>query len=318
MRVVANERRAMTLVELLVVFAIIGVLVALLIPAVQAAREAARRAQCSNNLKQLGLAFSNYEAAHGCFPLIGSSGATYSHLTRILPHLEQGAIYNQINFSVSTSDIGPGGANATIVPLRIAAFLCPSDGQSTMYPGWTNYAGNVGNALTARESNGALQVDPDIRPKPVGYRDVIDGASASAGSSEWLVSFLTPEPVPEIRMVLMFNGQGLTAGDFATRCRSLDFGSLDSNERAPFKGFSWILGGYDTIYNHFLGINERSCLARGSPQKFALTATSHHPGGANVVFLDGHVQFVRSSTDLQIWRALGSIAGSEIVSAGSY
>ena len=313
---ISPDRRGLTLIELLVVIAIVGLLAALLLPAVQAAREAARRAQCANNLKQIGIAFSSYEATHGCFPLVGISGLDYSHLSRMLPFLEQGTLYNKINFEVEKPADGP--ANATIVPIRVATFLCPSDGQSTMYPAWTNYAGNLGNALGVREANGPFQVGSEYQPMPMRYSNVVDGASTSAASSEWLVGYLTPAPVPENRLVLTINKPGATVGDFTAACRSLNFPSLDRTDGYPFKGFNWLLGGDNSLYNHYMLPNERSCKQLGSPQRNALTATSNHPNGANVGFLDGHVQFVRGSTSLATWRALGSIAGSEIVSSDSY
>jgi prepilin-type N-terminal cleavage/methylation domain-containing protein/prepilin-type processing-associated H-X9-DG protein len=131
------SRRAFTLIELLVVIAIIGVLIALLLPAVQAAREAARRAQCTNNLKQIGLALHNYESANGCFPpsckslntfvsppVITFNDTGYSVQTRILPYIEGGVLYNAINFYVEYNDAS--GCNWTGTAAVVNTFLCPS------------------------------------------------------------------------------------------------------------------------------------------------------------------------------------------------
>ncbi len=132
-----HHRRAFTLIELLVVIAIIGVLIALLLPAVQAAREAARRAQCTNNLKQIGLAMHNYHSAMGSFPLgsilARSSVSTYggnkwSVHSQLLAFMEQKAIYNALNFSVSPNNGMGGPMNRTGRITRINTFLCPSDG----------------------------------------------------------------------------------------------------------------------------------------------------------------------------------------------
>src|SRR5689334_22741074 len=132
-----HRRPGFTLIELLVVIAIIGVLIALLLPAVQSAREAARRSQCTNNLKQLGLALHNYESSNGSFPPAGEStnyGTTppstqfvdgsWSTFARILPYIEGGASYNAANFSLEYHDLT--GANFTASSTVVATFLCPS------------------------------------------------------------------------------------------------------------------------------------------------------------------------------------------------
>ncbi|QDV32523.1 DUF1559 domain-containing protein [Tautonia plasticadhaerens] len=167
-----GSRPAFTLIELLVVIAIIGVLIALLLPAVQSAREAARRAQCTNNLKQIGLALHNYESTHRCFPmsttaaLPGPGGACQNGLVswhaRILPFLEHRAISGAINFDVGMADdcsgpllyyaatIGAGHPNATAASAVISTYLCPSDpvgpsdAMGSARPAPENYAGNVG------------------------------------------------------------------------------------------------------------------------------------------------------------------------------
>ena len=140
---VRPRRRGFTLIELLVVIAIIAVLIALLLPAVQAAREAARRIQCTNNLKQIGLGLHNYHSTHNMFPLggtlgyCGSSGSTYLSWTSwsghalMLPYLEQAPLYNAINFNLAVIYCTAGqAANSTAYNTRVSAYLCPSDGNA--------------------------------------------------------------------------------------------------------------------------------------------------------------------------------------------
>jgi prepilin-type N-terminal cleavage/methylation domain-containing protein/prepilin-type processing-associated H-X9-DG protein len=155
-----SDRHAFTLIELLVVIAIIAVLIALLLPAVQSAREAARRAQCANNLKQILLAMHNYHSALDCFPLgttvafgVSNGGGqktwgTWSSLALMLPYLEQTPLYNAANFTVC-NQLPPGTAiNSTVFNANIAIFVCPSDGMTTTAGSWAksnnNYYGSAG------------------------------------------------------------------------------------------------------------------------------------------------------------------------------
>jgi len=202
--------RGFTLIELLVVIAIIAVLIALLLPAVQAAREAARRSQCVNNLKQLGLAVANYESTAQCYPLstntgcIGSSCTTgfggawgsWSPQAHMLPYLEQNSIYQAANFSiVNQGDTGGSYGNVTVnttaVKARIGSFLCPSSplAQSTYYgspsPG-NNYFGSVGSSwgfvgTWTNKPNGLFR----YLGVALGSRDVTDGTSNTVAFGEW-------------------------------------------------------------------------------------------------------------------------------------
>ncbi|WP_337177072.1 DUF1559 domain-containing protein [Paludisphaera sp.] len=200
-----GRRRGFTLIELLVVIAIIAVLIALLLPAVQAAREAARRSQCVNNLKQIGLAMHNYHSAQEVFPM-GASLAFYPGVTpaswnnwsahaALLNYLEQQPLYNAINFMVETRGGGISGPiNATAFNSKIAAFLCPSDGR----------AGRVNNNSYYGSLGPSTNVGGDMPPRPwgtgptyasdtsgvfgfrvsYGLRDVTDGSSNTVAFSE--------------------------------------------------------------------------------------------------------------------------------------
>ncbi|APW61706.1 DUF1559 domain-containing protein [Paludisphaera borealis] len=200
-----NTKRGFTLIELLVVIAIIAVLIALLLPAVQSAREAARRAQCVNNLKQLGLSLHNYLSSTGAFPpgivttadgdAPGELGTwtVWSPQAMLLPYVEQGPLYNAANFSWACCFDGPyaDAVNSTVYLTRIAGFLCPSDGNAGVEQ-INSYLGSLGSSTRSTPAdgltNGVFQVyDANLRTVSVRIAQLTDGTSNTIAFSEALV-----------------------------------------------------------------------------------------------------------------------------------
>jgi prepilin-type N-terminal cleavage/methylation domain-containing protein/prepilin-type processing-associated H-X9-DG protein len=332
------ERRAFTLIELLVVIAIIGVLVALLLPAVQAARGAARRVQCISNLKQIGIALHNYHTAQGRFPvgfayayqgvLPESSPLQYrwSVLAQLTPYLEQTSLFNALNFSFPIAHAPTGSpsafwpyypANTTAMATQVALFLCPNDGAPAPDPtsGPVNYAfcaGDGSNGGDATGANGAF-----ILGQAMSVANLVDGSSNTVAASEQLLGIAgpytqtTPRPTPSpwIRAVSRVATPPLTDAG----CAASISGWLLN------KGAGWWDGNYlNTLYNHYLppNANRPDCITYHNPGWKA--ARSLHPGGVNTLFCDGRVQFIKDSINLNSWRALATRAGGEILSSDAF
>jgi prepilin-type N-terminal cleavage/methylation domain-containing protein/prepilin-type processing-associated H-X9-DG protein len=328
-------RSAFTLIELLVVIAIIAVLIALLLPAVQAAREAARRTQCVNNLKQMGLALQNYHDTTGSFPIdrcLFTASTTvptpysFSGLAAILPFIEQSPVYAAINFSLPNAS---QAGNTTALFTNILAFRCPSESQSVPagVGGATNYALSEGSDIVynygVTDPTGSQSAEPPPNgpffPNQV-YKiaQFTDGTSNSILTAERLLGDFSNTIATDVRDVFSAPVSPVTLTDAYNGCQGIDFTNL-TNQSTSSSGTPWIWG--DGQAGIFLKVvstpNKRSCFFF-SVERIVETAASQHPGGVNVGFADGSVHFIKNSISLQTWWALGSINGGEVLSSDSY
>ena len=303
-----HVRRALTLVECLVAIAIIGLLAALLIPAVQAAREAARRAQCANNLRQIGLALHNYASALGGLPPF-HNGNDYSVHVAILPFAELRPLYDSFNFAFPAAY--PPADNLTSCATRVSLFVCPTDPARGVEggPGSTSYCGNTGGGVQRFGYNGAFGA-PYTSTR---LADFTDGLSSTAMMSEW--SLGGRGPLERARNRGLFHAPSYPdygqLEEFALACRDLDTATARTNSH--HKGSNWSYGELNhTFYNHVLPPNQPSCLNGNGYQIGAFSAGSQHQGGANVAHADGHVRFIANGVAPAMWRAMGSRNGGEI------
>jgi len=345
------RRRGFTLIELLVVIAIIAVLIALLLPAVQSAREAARRAQCVNNLKQIGLALHNYESTTGGIPWGDGPDEwnQWSSLALLLPYMEQSTLYNAINFSYGLQDWSKP-FNTTTHRTRVAAYSCPSDlDRLTNADGSSNYAANAGtapatfydwdntgafNGLFGWSGNSRKTGNYIKRTPGVGFSAIVDGLSNTAAFSEkvkgigWYTANRVDDPLsPPSTYALITKPTGndlLTPNLVYSQCKSLDpkAASTPQNQNSLYpNGSLWYNGcPSNTRYNHVMPPNTWSCTygGRWADMGGAVTATSRHPGIVNCLMADGSVRAIKGTISNTIWWALGTRAGGELISADSY
>jgi prepilin-type N-terminal cleavage/methylation domain-containing protein len=308
-----------TLVELLVVISIIGALVSLLLPAVQAAREAARRAQCQNNLRQLGLALHNYEAVQRAYP--PGRGAPlpriFSVLAYLLPHVEQANLHDRIDFLSAPTDfnvgtvIHSGAANREIANTPLPFLQCPSDGGGPrlagMETGATNYSACAGSGQldygTILRADGMFYLNSWTR-----HADVTDGLSHTVAMSErtlgpGLGASVQGQAALSRWMLEVPMGQEPSVAN----CQAL-IGAPN-----PYRGGRWLLGNYgNTLYNHFNPPNSDAvdCM-NVQQQKGAMAARSYHTGGVHTLFGDSSVHFTSDHIDLGVWQALATRSGGE-------
>ncbi|MDR3635527.1 MAG: DUF1559 domain-containing protein [Isosphaeraceae bacterium] len=349
------RRRGFTLIELLVVIAIIAVLIALLLPAVQAAREAARRSQCINNLKQLGLGVHNYHSQNNVLPPQSvyfpnpASGNwqnwSPSWASSMLPMLEQTPLYNALNFNWGMQD----PQNTTVGYSQLSFLLCPSDGVKVRpYGSWApcSYRANTSGPAPIQLWTGMIV--PINTPwagnsnaASIGFESVTDGTSNTAMFSEKLIGInlgtVTVASANNLRALflppsatnlttIVNTGNNAAALAFVQACTSMpgtQAAQISYTTGADWHGtFAYL--SINTSYSHFTAPNTLSCTYPGSEDPnwggtmAAIAPTSNHSGGVNVLMGDGSVKFIKNSVNLQTWWAIGSRNLGEAVSADAY
>jgi prepilin-type N-terminal cleavage/methylation domain-containing protein/prepilin-type processing-associated H-X9-DG protein len=371
--------RGFTLIELLVVIAVIGILVGLLLPAVQAAREAARRMQCSNNLKQLALATINYENVNATFPMAfhwqfcppgapncfggpPSAGNSFGPMVALLPFYEQSSLFNAWNTQL------PMGTdpNATVSGTGVNTLWCPSDGSisgerwvsppgygynNLPYPAcYSNYRGNWGywtGSIVGKDEAGTA--DTPHRTAAINQFNGVFVTNGYGSAGEAAAPSRRGATRAPVRMAQVTDGTSNTA------CFSeIAHGLLSKTDYDPGSYYDWgwwVSGNLgDSGYTHYWPINPQKRVANytGIDQAGAFVdgASSFHPGGINVAFVDGSVRFIKDTIDtwsfdpatgmppgvtrdvsvwnalpgtkIGVWQALGSIGGGEVISADAF
>jgi prepilin-type N-terminal cleavage/methylation domain-containing protein/prepilin-type processing-associated H-X9-DG protein len=353
-----RHRRGFTLIELLVVIAIIAVLIGLLLPAVQAAREAARRSQCVNNLKQLGLAAQNYISAYGvlpgqcAYPTAGAQSESWSFgwPMAILAQMEQQALFNSVNFSAGLlydgqgKPPGNGSANTTAGYTQVSTWLCPSESLhlSPFAPYATlSYMGNYGGPGSIMPFNGTIvpyvvvasgvPYPSGATAGPVTLQGITDGTSNTGLFSERLIG-LNGNPVmnlgsPDARRAIFKMTDPGSPTAYVNACRALP--ATTAALRTNANGYAAILG-YPlhvnvNAYTHYGPPNQVSCQGSLEASWQSLGGptsssppSSFHPGGVNVCMADGSVRFIKDTVNLQTWWALGSRNWGEVISSDAY
>jgi prepilin-type N-terminal cleavage/methylation domain-containing protein/prepilin-type processing-associated H-X9-DG protein len=347
------SRSGFTLIELLVVIAIIAVLIALLLPAVQSAREAARRIQCTNNLKQIGLAVYNFESTNAKLPdgwgpapnngVAGNEGNAGNSRPNvqamILGYMEQANLYGAFNFQL---DVNAQAGNGTARLQQVAAYLCPSDPSAERIGGTgnNNYFASLGATASQRLGTIAGEEADTAR---AGLFNIRLNATAPRGNADWQkiqggvrLADITDGTsntamFAEIRRSRMPNGSGTgQAANHPDRVFYFGTGFDNAAIKLPecngpgssltYRGMQYYRQlPITTAYTHTVTPNHRGhdC---GSSNFFAahIAARSYHSGGVNVLFGDGSVHFIKDAISPPVWLALGTRAGGEVVSSDAY
>jgi prepilin-type N-terminal cleavage/methylation domain-containing protein len=311
------RRVGFTLVELLVVIAIIGVLVALLLPAVQAARESARRMSCSNNLKQFGIALHNFENVNRLLPAgeINSSAYLSAHV-QLLPYIEQQALHGGFDLAV----LGPfDGKNAATAAIQPPMFLCASEPRPdrSQPMGWTSYHANAGSWVTVNGWDGVFGSAGTHASKPplpaIAFGSISDGLSNTCAFSEVALGY-GANTAPKMKFDV-FDGSSSATTIAAARSEFLakDWKTQSLVDTWRWRGYPWSEGSpWRNWYNHLLPPNRCGFRPNGDWWQIVSPASSYHSGGAQTVLCDGSVRMIAESVDPIVWTALGTRNGAEV------
>jgi len=307
-------RYGFTVIELLVTFTIIGILVALVLPAVQAAREASRGTSCRNNLRQIGLAMHSHHDAFSCFP--PGRGApfpfVFSAHAHLLPFIEKSEIRNSIDlsappttFTLTNGTILDGSANQAAAFSVVSLFSCPSNASGRVSGaqfGATNYVAASGSG---QKNHGSLRGADGVffSATRTRLRDIVDGTSHTVAFSERTLgpgAGVVPHHPDTARFMWEISSRAPTT---PIACNSRANGSWYS-----VRGEKWIIGNYgNTLYNHYFTPNSADPDCMNVTQQMGLTtARSNHPGGVMTLHCDGSVRFCDDSIDVSVWRELAT------------
>ncbi len=334
-----RQRRGFTLVELLVVIAIIGILVALLLPAIQAAREAARRTECNNNLKQFALAAQNYHDVYQKLPAFSYSRVSggsmvgvwegFSAHTMLLPYMEQQALFDRIDFNVPWH----WGQNDAVKGETIEAFLCPSDippilSGTNIWAGGPgcNYAVSIGPTLDWDNSSTTPGIFRARRETP--YSMIVDGTSNTILASEVRRgdgqgnNYIPGEPVRNVP----YSGSTpwVWPNASVSEAQISAWGALcetNKGDHLSSNGWHWLgANATQNVFNTVAPPNFQypTCIAVNPPGMASdrdglYPARSYHPGGCNTAMADGSVAYLTDSIEWSLYQALGTRAGGEAV-----
>ncbi len=331
---VGTTNAGFTIVELVVVIGIISLLIGLLLPAVQSAREAARRATCTNHLRQLSLGLQQYQATTGAFPPYHTMSflpyafppapvyvRNVSVQTALLPHLEQGDLYSAINFSVPffvTPVMDGFPENETVAQVVLDVFLCPSDhltAQQTYGPvSYRANAGSCGACAAQYGQDSGLFTSRGATPA-----SVLDGLSYTLGFAEKLVGTPPGGGFDHHRDWIYIVDIPLDGGTFSPQqwvhlCER----PFLTNPGIEPSGGSWLVGDNAATLFYVAAPPNPPLTDCATHSAGVLSAGSMHPGGVNVSMADGSVRFTSQGIAVAVWRALGTRAGGEVISATSY
>lgn len=308
------RRKALTLLELVVVFVIIAIISGIALSAIVKTREGARKISCSGNLRQLGIAIANYESTHGMFPL--GNQQSYSFLVTLLPFIEEENRYDSIDFEKRSLD--HLGASWTVTP---RLYLCPSDPftNSTTSQHACNYVGINGGTPEDDVNNGVIITGSLSERRRVRAADIIDGLSNTLCLSE-TGSLMSRPGFGEV-----FTGITATVPTSQEYSLPVDLKSFSDECFSDIEfpvlhntglGYYWPHASLGiTRFNCIFPSQPRNCLNKSSQRNALLAPSGLHTGGVYCCFADGAVRFIRQSIATEIWQGLGTRNGGEVISS---